>query len=50
MTKPRPPISFRLSVENEEKLRAIAKQKKTTIAQVIRNSLFGSENDKKSAA
>jgi hypothetical protein len=49
MTKPRPPISFRLSVADEEKLRAIAKQKKTTIAQVIRNSLFGSKNDKSAA-
>lgn len=50
MAAKRSPITFRVSVEQESKLREMARQKKTTVTKVIRQSLFGSENAEKPAA
>ena len=50
MAAKKSPITFRVTVEEESKLREMAQQKKTTITKVIKQSLFGSENAEKSAA
>ncbi|WP_171971679.1 hypothetical protein [[Limnothrix rosea] IAM M-220] len=50
MAAKKSPITFRVSVEQETKLRERAQQNKITLTEVIKNSLFGSENADKSAA